>query len=268
MPIMRAAPAARWPDRGQSQSGRPDERQRYPAQPGRRRQRTLSTTGGSTGGAGSCSVTATMAGNGNYDPLTSAALTISVTAAPLPFPRLINLSTRDEVGVGDNVLIGGFAIGGTAPKKVLIRALGPTLSDAGVTGVLANPSIRLTRVDGTPVAENDDWQANGNTSEITALGRAADHPAAGTVYADCLGRRWRDGSGTGGALRDSGIRHLADNQHPVLASVLRGPAFECRPSHSFQTLLTRPINPRLPRGASLSKPALRRAQGNGNRGPG
>ena len=92
-------------------------------------------------------------------------------------PRLINISTRAQVGTGDNVLIGGFVIGGAEPKRVIIRALGPSLSAAGVAGALANPAIQLTQVDGTPVASNDDWKTNGNASEMQAMGRAPVHDA-------------------------------------------------------------------------------------------
>jgi alpha-tubulin suppressor-like RCC1 family protein len=72
--------------------------------------------------------------------------------------RLINLSSRVRVSGGDNVLITGFAIGGTAPKQVLIRGAGPALRDFGLQGVLANPKISLYR-GAELVAENDDWAA-------------------------------------------------------------------------------------------------------------
>src|SRR3972149_3271705 len=56
---------------------------------------------------------------------------------------LANISTRGMVQTGDNVMIGGFIISGTAPRSVLIRGFGPTLADFGVTGALANPYIEL-----------------------------------------------------------------------------------------------------------------------------
>ena len=86
--------------------------------------------------------------------------------------RLINLSTRMHVGLGENVLIGGFVIGGNVPKKVVIRGLGPSLTASGVAGALANPTMQLTQVDGTPVANNDDWKTNPNAPEIQTLGFA------------------------------------------------------------------------------------------------
>jgi hypothetical protein len=61
------------------------------------------------------------------------------TPAPLGPSRLVNLSTRMRVGTGDDVLIGGFIIQGDKKKKVLLRALGPSLSASGVTG--APPAV-------------------------------------------------------------------------------------------------------------------------------
>lgn len=96
-------------------------------------------------------------------------------AAP-PAPRLINISTRAQVGVGDNVMIGGFVIGGSTPHRVLIRAIGPSLASAGVAGTLANPNITLTKVTGEFVASNDNWQDGPSAGEILALGRQPAHP--------------------------------------------------------------------------------------------
>ena len=93
--------------------------------------------------------------------------------------QLTNISTRGVVGTGDDVMIGGFIIGGTEPKTVLIRARGPVLADFGVPGVLANPFLQLFEVNGTLLADNDDWETTtalcqnsglncGGAAEITA----------------------------------------------------------------------------------------------------
>jgi hypothetical protein len=76
-------------------------------------------------------------------------------------PRLVNVSARNQVGTGDNILIFGFFIDGTGNKNVLIRAIGPRLADLGVTGVLADPKFEVYRA-GTaaPVAVNDNWDAS------------------------------------------------------------------------------------------------------------
>lgn len=97
--------------------------------------------------------------------------------SPNETPQLINISTRGRVGTGNNVMIGGFVVGGTTPKRVLVRTLGPTLSQFGVTGALADPSIELNS-GGQAIATNDDWQlapgggANPDAAAITASGFA------------------------------------------------------------------------------------------------
>ncbi|MEO6871951.1 MAG: hypothetical protein ABI233_07000 [Chthoniobacterales bacterium] len=70
--------------------------------------------------------------------------------------KALNLSTRADVGTGENVLIGGFIITGSAPEAVLLRAIGPSLSLGG-TAVLADPVLELHKPDGT-VVTNDNWK--------------------------------------------------------------------------------------------------------------
>jgi len=82
-------------------------------------------------------------------------------------PNIINLSARDNVGLGDNILIVGFVIDGTAPKKVLIRAVGPALASQGVTGVLVDPKLRLFH-GGTVLTENDNWSAGADGPTLAA----------------------------------------------------------------------------------------------------
>ncbi|MCB1771698.1 MAG: hypothetical protein KDJ31_18670, partial [Candidatus Competibacteraceae bacterium] len=78
---------------------------------------------------------------------------------PAPTPaRLLNLSSRGWVSDGDALMIDGFILnGGDAPRRIVVRALGPTLADAGLPTPLANPRLHVTTVDGQPIAENDDW---------------------------------------------------------------------------------------------------------------
>ncbi len=75
--------------------------------------------------------------------------------------RLINVSARNRVGVGADVLIAGFVIDGAVARSLLIRAVGPKLTDFGVTGVLANPKLEIFRAvpggDPIRISENDDW---------------------------------------------------------------------------------------------------------------
>ncbi len=78
-----------------------------------------------------------------------------VITAPV---RLVNVSTSGFVGTGDRALVPGFFIGGTAPKRLLIRAVGPGLTQFGVTGVLADPQLSITPLGKDfVVAANDNW---------------------------------------------------------------------------------------------------------------
>ena len=72
---------------------------------------------------------------------------------------LTNVSTRGFVGTGDHVLIGGFiSSGGNGSLQVIIRALGPTLAQFGVSGALADPTLSLMDGNGNVVAFNDNWK--------------------------------------------------------------------------------------------------------------
>lgn len=72
---------------------------------------------------------------------------------------LRNLSTRGQVGTGSNILIAGFVVGGSSPKQILIRAIGPTLSGFGITGALADSQLELFKGT-TRIALNDNWAGN------------------------------------------------------------------------------------------------------------
>jgi hypothetical protein len=72
-------------------------------------------------------------------------------------PRLTNVSARNRVGTGANVLIAGVTISGTAPKTLLIRGVGPTLSVFSVPGVLADPKLEIFNSNQVKIAENDTW---------------------------------------------------------------------------------------------------------------
>jgi plastocyanin len=88
----------------------------------------------------------------------------SPTPSPTPMPTatpssmLGNISTRSFVQTADNVMIGGFIVQGTQPKRVIIRAIGPELIPFGVPNVLANPTLELHDGGGALIASNDNWQ--------------------------------------------------------------------------------------------------------------
>jgi len=91
---------------------------------------------------------------------------VSWEIAP-PVPNLANISTRLNVGTADNVLIGGFIITGTGDKNVLVRAIGPSLGDAGIAGALVDPVLELHDGSGALIQTNDNWQDT-QKSEIEA----------------------------------------------------------------------------------------------------
>jgi hypothetical protein len=80
--------------------------------------------------------------------------------------KLSNISTRGFINTGDDVMIGGFIVAGTEPAKILVRAIGPTLTDFGVQGALADPTLELHDSNGATIS-NDDWRES-QESEIIA----------------------------------------------------------------------------------------------------
>ena len=89
---------------------------------------------------------------------------------------LRNLSTRGQVGTGSNILIAGFVVGGTAPKQVLIRAIGPTLSAFGLAGALADPQLQIFNSSNALVVANNNWGGAGDV--IAASGSVGAFPLA------------------------------------------------------------------------------------------
>jgi plastocyanin len=90
---------------------------------------------------------------------------------PYDSRKLVNLSTRFQVGTGDNILIVGFVVAGTGVKQLLIRAVGPTLASYGVPGTLVDPQLSVFN-GSTLIASNDDW-ASPLSATFTTLGAFA-----------------------------------------------------------------------------------------------
>src|SRR5262249_16365284 len=82
-----------------------------------------------------------------------------------------------QVLTGENVMIGGFTIGGSVSKSVAIVATGPSLAAFGISNALPNPTLVLVRQsDQTVIATNDDWQADANAAGLQASGFAPPDP--------------------------------------------------------------------------------------------
>ena len=115
-----------------------------------------------------------------------------------------NISSRGFVEAGENVMIGGFIVrGGGGGTRVVIRALGPSLSDRGVEGALADPTLQLVDANGSEIRANDNWKES-QQGELEALqncagersGVGADRDPGGGNYAAIV-RGKNDTTGVG-----------------------------------------------------------------------
>jgi len=105
-------------------------------------------------------------------PATSGVALFEVYDLHISSSRLGNVSTRGQVGTGNSILIGGLIVGGSVAKPVVIRALGPSLTRSGVTGVLADPLLQLRDANGNLVEANNDWQQSPDAPIVSADGLA------------------------------------------------------------------------------------------------
>lgn len=87
--------------------------------------------------------------------------------------RLANISTRALVGSGNNIVIAGFTLGNqNGTDTVVVRGIGPSLTNAGVPNPLANPTLELRSGNGTLVATNDDWKQDSAQAALANTGLA------------------------------------------------------------------------------------------------
>ena len=93
------------------------------------------------------------------------AFEVQSTATTPGLSTLANISTRTLVQSGDNVLIGGFIVVGANPRRVIVRAIGPSLN---IAGKLADPTLELRDANGGLVRSNDNWRTGGQEAEIIA----------------------------------------------------------------------------------------------------
>lgn len=89
-----------------------------------------------------------------------------------PKAQFSSLSSRGLVQTGDNIMIGGLVIGGTTPRRVLIRGKGPSMAAAGITNPLSNPLLQLFDSANNQIAVNDDWGTSPQAAAIQATGLA------------------------------------------------------------------------------------------------
>jgi N-acetylneuraminic acid mutarotase len=89
-----------------------------------------------------------------------------------------NISTRLKVETGDNALIGGFIVTGTGTKRIVVRAIGPSVP---LAGTLANPTLELYNGAGQLIAANDNWQDAPNKQEIIDSSIPPSHPSESAI---------------------------------------------------------------------------------------
>ncbi|HEY2614603.1 MAG TPA: DVUA0089 family protein, partial [Chthoniobacterales bacterium] len=97
--------------------------------------------------------------------------------------RAGNISSRGQVLTGDDVIIGGFIVGGNQSKKVVVRALGPSLANSGVANVLSDPTLELHDASGNLISSNDNWADGPDAAAIQAEGFAPSQRAESALQA-------------------------------------------------------------------------------------
>ncbi len=103
--------------------------------------------------------------------------------APTGNGRLAQISTRGRVGLDDAVMIGGFIIPGPGVKKLIVRAIGPSLGAFGVSGALLDPVLELRNSAGALVLSNDDWR-DAQAQEISDTGLAPSDDKEAAIVAE------------------------------------------------------------------------------------
>ena len=139
-----------------------------------------------------------------------------------PAAYLGNISTRSFVQTGDNVMIGGFILQGIQSKRVILRAIGPELSQYGIPNVLADPTLELHDRTGGLIAFNDDWINSNQAQEIQNSGHAPRNPLESAIIADlspgsytAIVRGFNDTTGV--ALVEA--YDLSPSLHAILANI-------------------------------------------------
>ena len=194
--------------------------------------------------------------------------------------RVANVSARLQVGLGDNALIGGFIQRGGPTKRIMIRALGPSLIPSGVTDVLADPVLELHDNSGALIASNDNWLDNYNRQEIidSGIAPASEKEAvilailpstqAGSAYTTIL-RGANNSTGIGlveiydldlagdSKLANMATRGLVQTGNNVLiaGAIVAG--------QTSQKVIIRALGPSVPVSGKLADPILELHDGNG-----
>jgi sugar lactone lactonase YvrE len=114
----------------------------------------------------------------------SAAASLSVSSGN-PTTRLVNLSTRAQVGPDGDIIVAGFVIAGSNREQLLVRGVGPGLTQFGVAGALARPSLGVYDSSGNQVASNSGWGSNSNPGQIASVASQVGAFPLASGSADC-----------------------------------------------------------------------------------
>jgi hypothetical protein len=138
-------------------------------QPGDSRESAIMITLGPGG------YTAIMSGKGG----TTGLGLIEVYELDHPEVPLLGISTRAQVGTGDNIEIAGFAVNGPGPQSVIVRARGISM---GIPGYLANPYLRLVNAQTGQFVDNNDWVGAPNATQILQSGFQPGDPGESAIF--------------------------------------------------------------------------------------
>ncbi len=194
------------------------------------------------------------------------------TATPVP-NRLANISTRVRVETGENVLIGGFIVTGSMPKRVMVRAIGPSVD---VEGRLANPLLELYDAKRQLIASNDNWQEAENAQEIIDSTIAPSNELEAAILRNvepgvytAVVRDAADGEGVGlvevydlGAAQDSQLANIATRGHVLTGTNIMIGGLIVTGS-TPQKVIVRAIGPSLGIAGQLEDPVLELVGRNG-----
>jgi len=98
--------------------------------------------------------------------------------------QLANISTRGFVETADDVMIGGFILSGSSGTAIAVRGIGPSLTNAGVSDVLADPTLELRDGNGVLLSSNDNWQDDPvQAAQLSALGLAPSNALESGIFA-------------------------------------------------------------------------------------
>jgi glucose/arabinose dehydrogenase len=155
----------------------------------------------------------------NIGPTGTTGRVLKIIPAPAS-PALVNLATRMRVQTGDNVLIGGFILIGSAPKKVILRAIGPSLTVNGqpLPGRLSDPTLTLFDGAGNALATNDDWMNSPQKQQIIDSTVAPTDPKESAIVATLQPGNYTAIMSGVGTATGIGVVELYDLDQPAPAN--------------------------------------------------